>query len=533
MFFNRDTIFGKIFKVLFLAIISFSTIFAVYFISNQKDQILRSLKLEAHSIAKMLTYASSDAIVLDDGAFLVEFNYEFMKENDSLKALIISKLDKTSYIIRKDGWAFENKIDKIFLNGEKKEVTSRIILSPISNENIFHYVFPIEFSGTHWGWLHLNMSLDNYNKKISNMYLEFFTFFIILLLLSMIVSYIVAKNFSNPIIRLNKVANRISRGHLELRSDYKSSDEIGQLSDSFNKMISKIEESQAELRTSHEDLEQRVKERTLELYEANRKLQDNSVELEELNINLDKKVKDEVEKRTKQEGLLIQQSRLAAMGEMLGNIAHQWRQPLSVVTTAATGIKVEKEFGLSNEKAEVEKLDTIIKTSNFLSNTIEDFSNFFKPNKNKVDFSIEERVEQSLELVSASLNFNHICVKREYSEIDKVYGFPNEYSQAILNILTNAKDVIVENRIKEPLIKIKTYKKNKKGYLEIEDNAGGIKSKVLEKIFDPYFTTKHQSQGTGIGLYMSKMIIEQNMNGKLEAKNGKNGAIFIISIPII
>jgi len=533
MLFRRDTIFVKIFKVLFLGIISFSSIFAIYFISNQKGQILRSLKLEANSIAKMLTYASSDAIVLDDGAFLVEFNYEFMKENKTLKTLIISKPNKTNYIIRKDGWSFENKIDKIFLNGEKEKITSRIILSPISNENIFHYVYPIEFSGTHWGWLHLNMSLDNYNKKISNMYLEFFTFFIILLLLSMIVSYIVAKNFAHPVIKLNKVANRISHGHLELRSDYESDDEIGQLANSFNKMISKIQESQDELKKSHEDLEVRVKERTLELYDANKKFQDNSIELEELNKNLDKKVKEEVEKRTKQEGLLIQQSRLAAMGEMLGNIAHQWRQPLSIVTTAATGIKVEKEFGLSTEEEEIKKLDTIIKTSNYLSNTIEDFSNFFKPNKNKSDFSIEDRIEQSLELVSASLNFNHILIEKEYEEIDVVYGFPNEYSQAVLNILTNAKDVIVENKIKEPLIKIRTYEKDKKAYLEIEDNAGGIKTNVLERIFDPYFTTKHQSQGTGIGLYMSKMIIEQNMNGKLEAKNGKDGAIFIIAIPIL
>ena len=434
MFFPRNTIFIKIFKILFFTMISFSIIFAIYFISNQKSQILKSLKLEANSIAKMVTYSSSDAIVLDDGAFLVEFNYEFIKENEKLKTLILSKLDKTSYIIRKDGWSFERNIDEVFSKKEGLVITSEIILSPISNQKIFHYVYPVEFSGTHWGWLHLNMSLDNYNDKILNMYIEFFTFFITLLFLSIIVSYIVARNFSSPIIKLNRVANRISRGHLELRSDYKSNDEIGELSNSFNKMIAKIEESQSQLRDSHEDLEKRVKERTLELYEANDKLQDSSSKLEELNINLDKKVKDEVDKRTKQEGLLIQQSRLAAMGEMLGNIAHQWRQPLSVVTTAATGIKVEKEFGLSNEETEIDKLNTIIKTSNYLSSTIEDFSNFFKPNKNRVDFDINDNVEQTLELVGASLNFNHITVIKDYGNIEKVYGFPNEYSQAILNL---------------------------------------------------------------------------------------------------
>ncbi len=164
---------------------------------------------------------------------------------------------------------------------------------------------------------------------------------------------------------MNKVANKISDGHLELRSNYNSNDEIGQLSNSFNKMISRIEESQHQLRNSHEELEQRVKNRTLELYETNKQLQNHKKQLEELNTNLDKKVKEEIEKRHKHEGLLIQQSRLAAMGEMLGNIAHQWRQPLSIITTAATGIKVEKEFAISTEETEISRLNTIIKTSNF------------------------------------------------------------------------------------------------------------------------------------------------------------------------
>ncbi len=132
------------------------------------------------------------------------------------------------------------------------------------------------------------------------------------------------------------------------------------------------------------------------------------------------------------------------------------------------------------------------------------------------------------------MNFNHIKVEKHYSEVNDVSGFPNEYSQAIMNILNNAKDVLVEREIKNPLIKIKTYEKDNYGYLEIEDNAGGIEKKCnRKKIFDPYFTTKHKSQGTGIGLYMSKMIIEQNMKGTLEVKNSKEGAKFLVSIPIL
>ena len=177
-----------------------------------------------------------------------------------------------------------------------------------------------------------------------------------------------------------------------MRSRFESDDEIGELSNSFNQMISKIEDSQKALKDSHEQLEVRVKDRTLELHEANK-------ELEELNKNLDLRVKNEVVKRAKQEGLLIQQSRLAAMGEMIANIAHQWRQPLSIITTAASGISIQKEMGTSNKEEELSQLATIMKTSNYLSNTIEDFSNFFKPNKNKESFLIKEKVEQALDLV--------------------------------------------------------------------------------------------------------------------------------------
>ncbi|PLY06504.1 MAG: hypothetical protein C0625_09105 [Arcobacter sp.] len=533
MTFFDNKIFIKIFKLMFTSILFFSIIFTIYSISNQKEQILKSLNLEASGIAKMLTYISSDAIVLDDGAFLIEFNSEFIRENKSLENIILAKLDGTNYLIKKDSWSYEENLDESLFKKQKNEINSEIIFSPIMKKEIFHYVYPIIFSGTNWGWIHLSLSLDDYNKKLKSMYTEYITFFSSLLLITFFISYLIAKSLSDPIIKLNRVANQISRGYLDLRSDYKSDDELGELSKTFNTMITKIQESQDALKASHEKLEDRVKDRTLELYETNQELEDKSRQLEELNKNLDVKVKEEVKKRLKNEGLLIQQSRLAAMGEMLGNIAHQWRQPLSVITTAASGMKLEKELGLDSIESENERFNLIIKTANFLSNTIEDFSNFFKPNKNKEYFYIQDRVEQSLGLVGASLNFHYINIEKDYSCEEKVYGFPNEFAQAVLNILNNAKDILVQKNIENPTIKIRVFKKNAYGYLEIEDNGGGIEEKIMDKIFDPYFTTKHQSQGTGIGLYMSKIIIEQNMEGKLEVRNCKNGVIFSVAIHII
>jgi len=361
--------------------------------------------------------------------------------------------------------------------------------------------------------------------------LNFFFFFTILFILSIFISYIFSKSISNPIVTLNKISNEISKGNLNLRSDYKNDDEVGALSQTFNTMISAIDETQKQLKLSYEKLEDRVSQRTKDLDTTNKLLEIKTIELEDLNKSLDKKIKEEIEKRIQQETILIQQSRLAATGEMIGNIAHQWRQPLSLITTCASGIKLEKEFGISIEQNEIAKLNTIIQSSNYLSKTIDDFRNFFKPNKEKSYFSIEEMTDQSINLVSASFSFHYIKIKKNFKKIERVFGFPNEFSQAILNVLANAKDVLVEKEIKNPYVNVNIYENEEFGFLEIEDNAGGINPDILIKIFEPYFTTKEKNQGTGIGLYMSKMIMEKNMSGKLTVENTTLGAKFIFAIP--
>ena len=183
------------------------------------------------------------------------------------------------------------------------------------------------------------------------------------------------------------------------------------------------------------------------------------------------------------------------------------------------------------EENEIDKLNSIIQASNYLSKTIDDFRNFFKPNKEKSYFSIENMTKQAISLVNASFNFYYIKINKNFNPIDTVYGYPNEFSQAILNILANAKDVLIEKEIENPYINIDIYENEEFGFLEIEDNAGGINTDILIKIFEPYFTTKEKNQGTGIGLYMSKMIIEKNMHGTLTVKNTPLGAKFILAIP--
>jgi len=493
--------------------------------------LISSLENEVKNINKLILFVLSDSLILKDRASIVEFSTEYIKNNEKLKNIIISEKENSYIIIKKNAWSYDDKIEKNFNDLQKEYDTFSLLESSILQEKVFHYVAPIYISGVQWGWIHLSMSLEEYNNRLNSIYIDFFTFFAILLLISISISYTFSKSISNPIVELNNIANKISMGDLEVRSNYKSNDELGALANTFNKMIIAIEQTQTQLKSSHEELEEKVNQRTKQLATSNKLLYFKKNELEELNRNLDKRIKEEIEKRIQQENILIQQSRLAATGEMIGNIAHQWRQPLSLITTCASGIKLEKQFGISTQESEIEKLDSIIKSSNYLSRTIDDFRNFFQPNKEKKYFNIEEIVVQTIDLINASFAFHYIKIEKDFKHIQKVYGYSNEFSQAILNILANAKDALIENKIEKPFVNIKTYEDEKFGFLSIEDNAGGIDKNIMNQIFEPYFTTKYKKQGTGIGLYMSKMIMEKNMQGKLLVENSVNGAKFIFAIP--
>jgi C4-dicarboxylate-specific signal transduction histidine kinase len=255
-------------------------------------------------------------------------------------------------------------------------------------------------------------------------------------------------------------------------------------------------------------------------------------QLEGINKNLKKEVEYQIEERHKKEQLLIQQSKLASLGEMIGNIAHQWRQPLNALGLVVQNIDFAYKMGELND----ELMDKSVKKVNLLtknmSDTIDDFRNFFKPNKESEIINLSSLVKDTLSLVDATFEHHNIKIKG-FDDIEiLVYGFRNEFSQTLLNILNNAKDAFFDKKMKNPIIDIEVSQDHKYGFVKIRDNAGGIPSSILNKIFDPYFTTKEEGKGTGIGLYMAKIIIEQNMNGKLDVKNINNGAEFTVKIPL-
>ncbi|RDX34098.1 sensor histidine kinase [Arcobacter sp. HD9-500m-PIT-SAG03] len=271
-----------------------------------------------------------------------------------------------------------------------------------------------------------------------------------------------------------------------------------------------------------------------------KRINKNEKKLKEINKNLEQTIDNEITYRLKiqkkaqdekeqNEQLLIQQSKLAMMGEMIGNIAHQWRQPLMQLSAIIMYMDAHDEKGkLTKEKFQnkIKESDSII---DYMSKTIEDFRNYYQPEKQKESFYIKESIESALFIIDSALKNSFISTNVVFENEDiKIISFKNEFSQALLNIISNAKDVLIQRKIKNPTIHINVKTIDGKVQIRIEDNAEGIKEEILDNIFDPYFTTKHKSQGTGIGLYMTKMIIENNMNGNIEVENTEKGALFTI-----
>ncbi|MCT7507704.1 ATP-binding protein [Aliarcobacter cryaerophilus] len=246
--------------------------------------------------------------------------------------------------------------------------------------------------------------------------------------------------------------------------------------------------------------------------------------------NLEDKIKNEIDQRLAQEQILIQQSKLAAMGEMIGNIAHQWRQPLAQISAIHMNMKVTYDFNKFDEVYLNEKIKEANKLTSYMSQTINDFQNFFIPQKEKEIFSIEKACRDAYNIIDSSLKYHNIEINFNIKEDTNILGYKNEFSQVILNILSNAKDILIERKIENPKIDIEVKNGDNYSIIKIHDNAGGVKDDILDKIFDPYFTTRHKTQGTGIGLYMAKNIIERNMSGFINVKNIGNGALFTIKV---
>jgi len=247
--------------------------------------------------------------------------------------------------------------------------------------------------------------------------------------------------------------------------------------------------------------------------------------------NIDEKILLTKELET-QENIMLIQARHAAMGEMISIIAHQWRQPLSLISTIASGICLKKELENEDIDSDFESLKDIVETTQYLSKTIDDFQNFFKKDKKLIEVNTKEIIEKVLNFNKKIFNNNQIEIEFINKSLIKIYTFENELLQVIINIINNAKDAFLlnpSNKFKK--IIITTYDKDTTTFIKINDTAGGISDEIIDKIFEPYFTTKESSNGTGLGLHIAKTIIEKHIQGSIKVENNKLGAIFTLAIP--
>ena len=245
------------------------------------------------------------------------------------------------------------------------------------------------------------------------------------------------------------------------------------------------------------------------------------------------------EENRRNQKALHNQSKMASMGEMLRNISHQWRQPLSTISTAASGIKLQKEFGTLSDEDFYENMDAIVNTTQYLSQTINDFQNFFKPKAKIDEIECKSFFQNIVNLITPNYKESNINLVISQNNDYKLNSFYHELIQVIMNILNNSRDAFEENNLDNRVVFLDTF--STKAYLTvyIKDNAGGISNDIINRVFEPYFTTKHQSLGTGIGLYMVKDIIEKNLDGKVELYNElieyngikREGAVFKLIIP--
>lgn len=266
-------------------------------------------------------------------------------------------------------------------------------------------------------------------------------------------------------------------------------------------------------------------------YQKLRKIVELGIELTRFNVALEERVQKEVSKNIEKDIQLMHQARLAQMGEMVSMIAHQWRQPLHIISTAATDMDLKIQFGTIDDTVCRKNIETINTLTQHLSHTIDDFRDFFKVTKEMEKTTLDTVVNVTLKIVKEYVENKKIKITTDLDGKVQFNSYPNELKQVLINLLKNAEDALLEKDVKDAQITIVTFSDDKAHHLEVCDNAGGIDAELLDKIFNAYFTTKEEGKGTGLGLYMSKKIIEEHCFGSLRVFNRDKGACFSISLP--
>ncbi len=477
------------FKVFALIVLFFSMFLLLkFFYSYNKiqDESNRYLKSVNSSTASIL----SKQLVSD----LYELNFTEVK---FILSTFSNELIKNIIVLTEDGYIFSEKksnklIFKKFKNFEELEDVEKI--------NKYLYKYPILLDTDIIGYLVIENSKELFEKELKKSISDLGFVFIAIFIIIVIISYLFSRIIVNPINKIiESISNKSDESIIEI--DYKKNDELGYLARI-------IESNHNKILILNNDLKDKIENVT----KMNNTIQ-------------------------KQQKTMIQQSKMVAIGEMIGNIAHQWRQPLSAISTISTGMELEKEMGVLSKESISRHSKKINENVQFLSRTLDVFQGFMKTKKRKEHINLKKIVKDSINIMKGVVSEYNIKVIYDIDDEIYIDGDSNELTQCIVNIFNNSKDAYILG--KEKLFFISAKQADKKVIIEFKDNAGGISEDILPKVFEPYTTTKHQSQGTGLGLYITYTLIVDSMGGELTVRNSVYefeestyiGAVFKISIP--
>jgi C4-dicarboxylate-specific signal transduction histidine kinase len=450
-----------------------------------------------------------------DFGFVAEHNLQVVSNNKSILAVLVVPRRGSAIRITPKGWFVEETAQPVPHDNATAQESFGIVRDD-TGASFYRYAAPIQFSGVPWGRIQIDFSTDDYDASIQQMYRQLASISLAAVLVVLTMGYFFARWLTRPIALISAAAARVAGGDLDAHVKVDRNDEIGALSVSFNQMVDALQQSRQHTQNYRYELEQEVALRT--------------EELDALNRSLDARVRDEVGKRKQQEALLIQQSRLAAMGEMIGSIAHQWRQPLNALGLVMQNIRMQHSMGQLTDESMTRMTDKGERLMARMSSTIDEFRNFFKPSKIQENFNLRQTMMSAADIMegtfkNASIELTVVC-----DESIELFGIAGELAQVLLNLLSNSRDALKASGQGAPRILMLATVVPNGVRIDVEDNGGGIAPDVIGKIFEPYFTTKDEGQGTGIGLYMSKMIVESYLRGHMEASNTADGARFTVEL---
>lgn len=395
----------------------------------------------------------------------------------------------------KDGTYIDRStIEKVLLN---KKSYIQYNEKNMQIDAVFLLAMPLkegEIYSKRYGALYLQFDMSiQHVKLMENIYtyslINGMVILIMVIVLALIIYFLILRRLSN----LHKMTIELAQGNYDVQIESRLNDELGEVNRSFNTMVSQISKHKKELET---------------------------------------KVDEAVEKNMQQSRVMMQQNRLVAMGEMINNIAHQWRQPLNTLALILQKFEILHQRGLLSEEKLTQNIQKGMKQIDKMSTTIDDFRDFFRQDKEMQVFYVKEMVDEAVEFMENALAEANIELTCTIEASTEMSAYKNELTQVVINLINNAKDALVDNRENSRIIDISCLVINEQMVMKVRDNAGGVPSDIIDKVFDPYFSTKEEGEGTGIGLYMSKMIIEDNMNGKLSVRNSADGAVFTITLSL-